>query len=159
MLFSLVLSTASAGKLAEGFRGVPYGPATALDVAPGDSCASSTEVGVRWLCQVHLGEAEVQVAYMVKEGLFYGLVMRANEYTNASAFFDVLVAGYGPGSPENTYDDSRLADRMWRDGSVIGSWGYNKFSDLGQFIVFDQTAMAKIKATENERAKAAAGGL
>lgn len=159
LLSMLLLSTALAGKLAEGFRGLPYGPAAVLDVAPGESCAANTESGVRWNCQVRLGEANVEVAYMVQEGLFFGIVIHATGYVNAAAFFDVLVAGYGAGTPANTYDDTKLADRRWQDGSVIGSWSYNKYSDKAQFIAFEQTLMTTIKTAEKERAKAAASGL
>lgn len=156
---ALLTPSAFAGKLAEGFRGIPYGPASVLDVAPGEGCAANTEMSVRWMCTVQLGEASVQVAYMVQEGLFFGVVIHATGYGNASAFFDVLTAGYGAGTAANTYDSSRLADRRWQDGNASGSWDYNKFSDEGKFIAYDQTLMAKIKAAEAARAKAAAGGL
>lgn len=159
MMLLSVTNTAEAGKLAEGFRGVPYGPASVLDVPPGENCAANTESGVRWNCQVRLGEANVEVAYMVQEGLFFGLVIHAEGYGNSTAFFDVLVAGYGAGAPANTYDETKLADRRWLDGNVVGSWDYNKYSDKARFIVYDQTLMAKIKAIEADRAKAAASGL
>lgn len=158
-MLMLSANTAEAGKMAEGFRGLPYGPATVLDTAPGENCAANTEASVRWSCQVRLGEANVEVAYMVQEGLFLGVVIHAEGHSNATAFFDVLVAGYGPGTPGNTYDTSRLADRRWQDGNVVGSWDYNKFSDKAQFVAFDQTLMTKIKAAESDRAKAAASGL
>jgi hypothetical protein len=158
-LLMMMLSNAMAGKLAEGFRGLPYGPASVLDTAPGESCANTGEAGVRWVCLMRLGEASVEVSYMVQEGLFCGILIRSAGYSNATAFFDVLLAGYGVGTPANTYDESRMADRRWQDGDVIGSWEYNKYSDKAQFISFNRSLMAQIKAIETERAKAAAGGL
>jgi hypothetical protein len=156
----LLLSSPSlAGKLADGFRGIPYGPASVLDTAPGESCTAGTQEGARWVCQVQVGEVAVEVAYMVKENLFYGVHTTATGYMSCSAYFDVLSAAYGPGTPANTYDKSALADHKWSDGEVIGSWEYNKYSDKGVFLAFHRAVVAQIDRIETERAKAAASGL
>lgn len=155
----ILLATASAGKLADGFRGVAYGPASALNTAPGESCATSLDSTVRWVCPTRLGEASVKVSYVVKEGLFFSVIIDADGYLNSAALLNVILAAYGPGTFAHSYDDSHMADRFWRDGNVVGGWKFNQYSDTAQFIAFEKTLLDKIQALENERAKAAASGL
>lgn len=159
MILVSFLDMAHAGKLSDGFHGIPYGSASVLVAPPGESCALNPEPGVHWLCQDTIGEARVEVAYMEKEELFYGVVIVASGYESCSSLFSVLVAGYGAGTPVASYDKSLLADRRWRDGSVIGSWRYNKYSDRAEFVAFHDSLVSQIKEKEEEKARDAARDL
>ncbi len=155
MLVMLLLG----GKLADGFRGVPYGPAEILTEAPGEGCKENPGPGTRWECPVKLGDASAMAYYMVEEGLFYGVVLESTGATNASALHGVLTAAYGGCRKLHDYDTATLADCAWTDGSVAAIWEYNQFSGKAQALLFDQTLQAKIKAAAAARAAEAAKGL
>jgi hypothetical protein len=161
LLVSLVLpATADAGKLAEGFRGVPFGPADpVLTAAPMEGCARDTEIGVRWDCPTTIGGVAVHVAYIAQEGLFPSLVVYGSGYTDAATLFPVLKASYGEGSKLHDWDDSLLADWHWRDGDVVGMWDYNQFSDRFRFTMFDTAVMERVKQIQAEKAKSSTGDL
>lgn len=85
ILTMLWMVQAEAGKLAEGFRGAAYGPESAVTESPLPECVRDVEDRVRWQCDTTIGEAAVQVSYLVDEGMFYGVYMKAKGYANAEA--------------------------------------------------------------------------
>lgn len=61
-------ASATAGPLADGFRGLAFGPASALAVAPLESCVADPRPGVRWACDAEINGAPVLVCYHVDRG-------------------------------------------------------------------------------------------
>lgn len=160
MLFVMLLpATAEAGKLADGFRGVAYGDASAIDTPPIEGCVTAQEAGARWMCQTTIGDASVTVMYMVDEGLFTGIFVRSSGYTNASALFDSLRAAYGGGRKKNAYDSSSLPDWTWSDGSVIGAFEFNRFSNEATFLTVHLPSYDAAKKAKEDRAKRAVDDL
>lgn len=147
------------GKLADGFRGVPYGPAGVLDTPPAEGCKSNPGPGSRWECPIKLGDASVSAYYMADQGLFYGMVLETVGYANASALHEVLVVAYGPCTKKHDFDTDLLADCTWNDGSVSAAWEYNPYSYKVQVLLFDRTLYETIRAVGTQRAAEAAKGL
>lgn len=152
MLWWLLL----AGKLADGFRGVPYGPAEVLTISPGEGCQENPSQGTRWTCPVKLGDASVTAHYLAEEGLFYSVFL---ESTDGHALHDVLSAAYGTCRPLHDYDTAALADCAWSDGNAVAIWEYNQFSGKAQVLLFDRVLQAQVKAAAGRRAAEAAKGL
>jgi len=91
LLFAYFSTTpALAGKLADGFRGIPYGPSSVIAESPLPGCVSDAAVGVQWQCDTTIGDAQVKVRYMADEGLFYGIFVKAQGYVNSEALISVL---------------------------------------------------------------------
>lgn len=72
--FFLILSllatpAAHAGKLADGYRGIPFGGAEAVKEKPLPSCIRG-EDPVRWTCDTTLGGMPVNVGFMVESGIY-----------------------------------------------------------------------------------------
>jgi hypothetical protein len=153
ILTMLWMVQAEAGKLAEGFRGVAYGPESAVTESPLPECVRDVEDRVRWQCDTTIGEAAVQVSYLVDEGMFYGVYMKAKGYANAEALFTVIQEAYGKGMQRHDWDNDKLADRLWKDGSVYGSFDYNKYSGDAQFMMFDKRVKDQVETAKAERAK------
>ena len=143
---------AHAGKLAEGFRGLPFGDQAALDEEPMPGCTAYPETGFRWVCNTTIGEVPVVVSYAVLEGLFIGVTIRAEGYTHASTLLATLKQAYGPGSRRHDWDTDALADRNWQDGTVAATWEYNEFSKTATVSIFDLAAYAEAEKREKKRA-------
>ena len=153
-LIAMMVMPAHAGKLAEGFRGLPYGDASVLDTAPMENCRPDTELAVRWFCPTQIGEAEVTVAYMVKEGLYFGNVIATpKSYKDAHALHTILIEAYGKGAKTHEWDHGALADRTWRDGTVYAGWSYNQYTHIGQVILFDLDKQTEVKKRQAEKAQ------
>ena len=60
----LAFPTAQAGKLAEGFRGLPFGDPAPLAAAPLEGCQKAPEPTVAWSCPSTIGAVPVSIAYM-----------------------------------------------------------------------------------------------
>lgn len=161
LLLALALSMpADAGKLAEGFRDIPYGPAAALDNPPDPACTSSTEEDVLWKCPAEIGGVPVTVGYMVAHGLFYGVgIAFQHGSAEAVAFRAVLEAAYGPGAPQNRYATGSMDDWSWRDEQVVGSFDYNQFNHSVVFVAFDLTLYQQVQAAQKVEAAKAVGDL
>ena len=152
---------ALAGKLADGFRGVPFGPDSVIAAAPLPECHTSTEEGVKWACNTTIGDHSVQVAYMADEGLFYAVMLLGEGYAVAEGLMRIFRSAYGPGSLTKSYntESEPLADRIWRDGPVWASWEYNQFSDGSHLIIVHDKYHNQMKAAKVAKSKNAIGDL
>lgn len=161
MLFMLTLISAHAGKLADGFRGVPFGPAAVLTGAPGQRCATTSDPEVRWECVYTLGEVEVKATYIVYDDLFYGVSVTpvTQTFGNALALRNVLEAAYGMCVPKVKGDTSVLPDCTWRDGTAVALWEYNRYSDRSSLVLFDMVVHQQVEARQAAKAAEAARGL
>ena len=146
MINILILTLAAhAGKLAEGFRGVPFGDEATIETAPLGTCIAGDEAGVKWVCPTEVGGVAVLAAYMVGEELFYGVVLTPIEqsFTAAAGLRDVCTAAYGAGRKKNEYDSSSLPDWRWVDGSVYAVFSYNQYSNVSSVLIFDTKVMGE----------------
>jgi hypothetical protein len=157
ILLTLCFSTAHAGKLADGWRGRPFGPADEPIAAPGDACVSSPEAGVRWRCSETIGTETVTVAYMAQEGIYSSVLITCNGFSSCSSVLDTLTAAWG--KPFSVKEYGTLPDRYWSDGLVIGAWSYNQFSHKGTALASHTEWFAAIKAKEAAKARSAADDL
>jgi hypothetical protein len=153
----LSLSVAHAGKLADGWRGRPYGPADALSVAPGDACVSSPEAGVRWRCTETIATEQVSVAYMAEEGIYSSVLITCKGFSSCQTVLDTLLAAWG--RPFSVEEYGTLPDRFWKDGPVIGAWSYNQFSTEGTAMASHLEYFQAIKAKQAAKARTAADDL
>lgn len=151
--------TAHAGKLADGFRGIPYGDVAALSVAPSENCSHRPEPLVEWYCQDKIGQAEVQIAYVVDRGLFFGVHITAKGWRNADALLEVAKAAWGDGRPEHDWDDSWRADRLWSDGNVGAKFEYNQFSEASTMITVHMALKREIDGMAKAEAAKAVNDL
>lgn len=159
LLLSLISLPAFAGKLADGWRGHPYGPQAWLQADPGTGiCMADPEPGVRWRCTETMNAFPVSVNYIVTEGIYTGIYAQCEGYSACSAFYDVLVAAWGP-ITKKAYSAATLSDGTWRDGRVMAGWDYNEYSAKGSLMTFDLDIEAQRKARAADRAAEAAGGI
>ena len=156
-LLLLLASTANAGKLQDGWRGHPYGDSAWLDKAPSEGCRPNAEAGVRWLCDEIVGGQPVVVAYMVAEGFYTGIVLRCKGYVLCKTVLETLGAAWG--RPFSIEEYGQLPERFWRDGTSIGGWDYNQFSDVGTATTFDSVIEERVDSIKAAKAKSAAGEL
>lgn len=154
-MFLLFSSAALAGKLSEGWRGIPYGSAEPLAEAPAAGCARNPEPGAAWSCPLQVGTVPVLVAYMVEEGLFSGVVFQARTYPSCADLMETLRSGWGPGRKAKDYQTDALPDWSWADGDVIASFEFNRFSATCTVITIDVPVYQQAKA---RRASEAAKG-
>jgi hypothetical protein len=157
MILLLLVSIANAGKLQDGWRGHPYGDSAWLDKAPFEGCKPHAEDGVRWLCDEIVGGQPVAVAYMVAEGFYTGIVLRCNGYVLCKTVLETLGAAWG--RPFSIEEYGSLPERFWRDGTAMGSWDYNQFSEIGTATTFDSVIHERVDAIKAAKAKSAAGDL
>jgi hypothetical protein len=156
---ALSVSPAEAGKLANGYRGQAWGEVALDSLATVGECSSSVESQVGRICRQDFASAEAEVAYMYDLGVFFGIYLVANGYSNCSTIFEVLSAGYGRGRPKVASLDSWEDDRFWFDGPVGASWSYNRFSKQCTLTVSHTTLYERISAPSEAAAKSAAEGL
>lgn len=154
-----IAGTAHAGKLADGFRGIPYGDAAALEAPPMSTCGSSLDPAVKWVCTATIGEVPVTVSYAVMEGLYVGVMIKVSGYVHASELLATLQQAYGRGTKDHDWDSDAMADRKWLDGTVAAAWSWNQFSDEGEFIILDIEQHDLAELRKNERAKSGVDDL
>ena len=158
-IFILTLA-ADAGKLADGFRGIPFGPAAVMDTAPLPGCRPDSEPGFKWACATEVGGVPVTVSYGVEHGLYYATAIWFKlGYTEAATFRGVLTAAYGKGAPAKDYMRDGMDDWVWRDGSVSARFTYNQFSHLVSFFIMDIDLYKQVEAAKAIEAKQAIGDL
>ena len=129
----LLCLDAEAGKLAEGFRGIPYGPFEleafeARIEAFGDICMGRS-------CDTNVGEVPVTVTYVAEHRIFYGFAL-STKGNNCYALLRVLEAAYGPA--EDIYLDGAPYKR-WIDGDGIGGFSHNKYKETCLFTAASLT--------------------
>jgi hypothetical protein len=162
--FLLLLSTATAGKLSDGWHGLPYGPASVLETAPTSVCTRTPEATVAWICDETIGGAPVKVHYMADEGWFTGVMIKAESYASCSVLFDVLTAAWKvPFTPKSEYDKGLLPDGFWNlmayKRETAAAWHYNTYSDTCSASTMNTGLSALIEAAKAKRAAAAAESL
>jgi len=153
-------ATAVAGKLADGFRGIPYGSPAPLVIQPEPDCKLvPSDPIVIWQCKVEIGGVPTVTSYSVSEDLYYATSIKTQGYSDAAALFLVLQAAWGEGAKRNDWESGILPEWMWTDGLVYSSFKYNEYSDEALVMILHvehyQAAQAKVKA----RAKRSAGDL
>lgn len=152
IFFLFFFSNAHAGKLADGFRDKPFGPASVIAEQPLEDCQSRPEKGVRWLCNTTIADAPVSVAYMQEGDLFYGVMIKSQGYTSKTVLLDTLQAAWGSGFDTPKYEG------LWKDGDVIASMEYNQFSKEITVVWYDNALMQKMAAERKAKAAEAAKG-
>jgi len=160
ILLLLIATQAHAGKLADGFRGLPFGPDTVLTESPIDGCVPDAEAGVRWQCATEIGGVPVTVNYFHEYDLFYSLsIVAKGGYQDAIKLRAVFGQAYGRGSASKSYGKGGLDAWSWRDGSVMAGWEWNKYSGEARFTVFDLTLYREKGRREDAAAAESMGDL
>jgi len=149
---SLILP-AQAGKLADGFRGLPFGDASVVADKPLDDCQPGGLDGLLWVCTSTIGSTPVSVSYMGSDGLFSGVYITAEGSQHRAPLLAVLQGAWGDG-----LDGGHRIDRLWRDGSVLATYKHNKYSGQTTVVLFDQKVSEKQKKMAAARAQEAAQG-
>lgn len=161
----LLSSLASAGKLADGFRGLAYGPASVVENAPlPQGCVTGGTPldgeGERWVCAVEINGIAVSASYMVDGGYFTGVYISVpSNFAAAAAVYEALSAAYGTCRPKYAADRSPFPECTWTDGTARAVWSYNQYSHKTTVTIFDMDVYAKVEAIRSERARQAASGL
>lgn len=155
-------SPAHAGKLADGFRGLAFGPASVLDQPPQPQGCIAGETTTRWLCVVEINGVATEVAYIAAEGWFYSVqIQPPRNYMAAAAVFAALTAAYGP-CAKDQYASGVLPKCSWTDGSdgqARALWDYNRFSEESTVTIFHRDVYGNVEAIRKQRAAQAAEGL
>ena len=151
-IIALLAPLALAGKLAEGFRGIPFGDAAVISAAPIAGCTTTEDPTVPWVCETDIGSVRATVGFIAHGGTFYGYSIVVDGAEPGAEFLRVAAAAYGEGKPINSYDSGHMSDRTWMDGDVRAIWKYNQFSKKGTFSCYSVQYLAK---AENEKKAAA----
>lgn len=150
---------AHAGKLADGFRGIPYGEQPAPAPLQDAACVTDPEPGVPWLCSTTIGTVPVKVGPTYDAGRVYGFFLHAKGASNCDVLMDTLTAAYGPSTPARDFMRGKLDDRIWYDGNARAAWDYNQFSHVCTVAMFDATEFEAVKAAQAAKAATATGDL
>ena len=161
LLVALTLS-AYAGKLADGFRGVPFGPDSILASAPmPEGCTEvvgSGEKGIRWECATTINDASVNVYYFVEAGWFYSVrIDPAKQFTQASLVREAMLSAWGPCMAK--YPSDPMMECTWIDGKSKALWEYNRFNQESSVTMMDVATFDRVKAARLQRAKASSSDL
>ena len=161
-MFALMLAltmSADAGKLAEGVKGIAYGPQPAPAQLDGATCAVQHVLGIPWVCQSTVGAVPVLVSPGYEHGRVYAVLVSATGDTECRTLMDTLTAAYGSSRPISEYADGPLDDRGWFDGDVIATWSYNRFSKRCDFVAIHMPTKAAMDAEAAQVAAGAVGDL
>jgi hypothetical protein len=159
----LLLTLAWAGKLDDGWRGIPYGLATNVATKPTAECKATPEEEVLWGCKEEVAGIPVEVAYMGAEGWYTGVIISAHGYTNCSTLFSTLKAAWNVPFTEKKYASGLLPDGFWNlmvhETTTSGAWNYNEYSGNCSAFTVNTELSERIEAKKAERARAAAEAL
>lgn len=164
-MFHLILITSAlAGKLEDGWRGIPYGDASVLTTAPTASCRAAPEPGTLWVCDELVGGAPVSVTYIGSDGLYVGVMIRAKGYTDCKVLFDTVTAAWSvPFTKQSEYDRSVLPDGFWNLSryrtTTAAAWEYNQFTGACHASTLNAKLTEVIDAAKARRASDAAAEL
>ncbi len=132
-LLILAISTAAhAGKLAEGYRSMAWGPHAELPKPPGN-CVQNAYPGITWACAHTIGVVNANVFYMYKYGLLYAVSINAEGHAQCTALNDALTAAWGEYVFTNHKDDpgysydALIDEHLWSDGTAVAFWQYKKY--------------------------------
>lgn len=162
----LLVAAAYAGKLADGFRGLPFGPSDVLESPPQpQGCVMGEartvlEKGVRWSCVAEINGVAARVSYIIESGWYYGVqITPPEDFAAARAVHEALTAAYGPCAKNEQYATGPLPDCRWNDSDTTAAWTYNQFNDQSAVSIFNKSVFAKVDAARKTKAAAAASGL
>lgn len=160
----LLITLALAGKLEDGWRGIPYGPAAVLDTAPTSDCTKDTEPGVLWVCRETVADVPVTVSYMADEGIYTGVMINAKGYSACKVLFDTLTVAWPmPFTQESEYDRSTIPDGFWNLSrykvTTAAAWSYNQFSGECHASTLNARLTEVVAAKKKAAAAAAAEAL
>jgi len=160
----LLITLALAGKLEDGWRGIPYGPAEVLATAPTAKCTKGIENGVRWECRETVADVPVTVSYMADEGIYVGVTIEAEGYAACRTLFDTLQAAWKvPFTQEWEHASGVLPDGFWNlmksETSTYGSWDYNEYSYKCSALTMTTSLMEVVASKKKAAAAAAAEAL
>jgi len=148
-------SQAQAGKLEDGFKGLPWG-ITVPFPAPSENCVNKQATGVEWTCQQTIGEVPVTSMYLYKYELLSGVIVTSKGYLNCSKLMDILTAAYGESRPVRDFMKGKMDDRYWSKSKVFASWKWNKYADECVLYMMhnpSQDQITKREKVEAEKAK------
>lgn len=151
----LATSTAHAGKLADGFRGIPYGPVGEEFLKATEAgCIEAPEPNVLWQCPGTIAEVPVTINYMGAHGLYSGVHITGKGYANKEKLLAVLVQAWGPG-----LDGGAKFEALWTARRVLAALEYNRFSHDFAVTAFSKPVTAQIEALDKAAAANHVGDL
>lgn len=149
----LAATTAHAGALADGFRGIPYGDIAVLNKPPMPDCIHpEARTGVRWACPTSIGDVPVGVHYMGGHGIYYGVLVKAQGYTAHLGLRAALRGAWGEPI------DGPPGVLIWMDGPVMGSLQYTRAGQVVTLVMVHQPLQEQYKQLAAEAARAAGKG-
>lgn len=151
MIPALIIATALAGPLADGYRGVTWGEYETFP-APTENCRKGNEPAIAWICNQTIGDIPVEVAYAYNHNIFYALVITGKNYLDCATLSDTLDAGWGPSTLDNEFVTGKMAKKTWRDRSVFAAWKYNEFSKVCDVYAIHNEWMQKMEKLEKAKA-------
>lgn len=154
MIPAIIVATALAGPLADGYKGVAWGEYKTFP-APTENCQRGREKAIAWVCKQTIGDIPVEVAYAYDHNLFYAFIITGKNYLDCVALSDTLDAGWGQSVPDNQYVTDRMAKKTWRDKDVFAAWKYNEFTKVCDVYAINNVLMSKMESIE--KAKVADG--
>ena len=159
----LLVTLALAGKLEDGWRGIPYGPAEVLATAPTADCVKDAEPAVKWLCRETVADVTVFVSYMAEEGIYSGVVIKANGYTACQTLFTTLQAAWAVPFTSAKYASDILPNGFWNltrfRTTTSGTWDFNEYSSKCEAITVNFKLAEQITARKKISAEFAAEAL
>lgn len=158
MILLMMMAMAHAGKLADGYRGLAWGPHETLE-QPDGQCQADPEPGAAFLCQQNIGEVPVNVGYGYNEGLLYSVLIMANGFTDCDKLMDTFTAAWGRSTPQKTYAKGKLDDRIWVDGRTSAVWSWNRYSEKCQVVALHMPSYDAVKAAQASKAQEAVNDL
>jgi hypothetical protein len=142
-------SAAHAAKLADGFRGIPFG--VLPEKPPFDTCVSQ-EKG--YVCRFDLGEVkDVSLIMLNTENIYYGYLVAVQGRSRCGDLKRILDAAWGRPVVLRDYpEDPVKADVAWDEGAVVGLWNYNRITDECTATVVSRDHTYKVEKAKKERA-------
>lgn len=163
MILALFLAIAEAGKLSEGFRGLPFGSDTVLSKAPLEGCTREVQSPSdwSWMCRTELNGVPVIAMYATSYGYFYAVTTIADDrmtnsggLLNAQRLREGAISAWGPGIQMDRNDFKSFPDWWWTDGSVNALMKYNPIKDQTVITIADLSVK---KQRDLAAARAASG--
>lgn len=154
LFFALSLS-AFAGKLADGFRNIPWGEYPDGFKAPLENCVADPEPSVPWSCPSLVGNIPVKVSFLVQYNIYHSVFVEARGTSNCLKFNETARQAYGAPEYMSQYLTGAMDDQYWSEGPVIGTWKFNKITEKCTLIIMHRTHGAKADGfRKNEAVKA-----
>lgn len=136
MFILLALSLpAAAGKLADGFRNIPWGEYPDGFKAPLENCIPDPEPSVPWACPSTVGDIPVKVSFFVQYNIYHSVFIKAEGASDCLKFIEVARQAYGKSKYMNQYLTGVMDDQYWMDGPVYGTWDFNKVNNSCTLII------------------------